>query len=563
MFQPENILSSSTEQVNILLLIGMAVFLGTVGGKVFQKLRIPQIVGYVFVGVLLGPILGIVSVKEVEMLEPFNLFALGVIGFLIGGELKKEIFTKYGKHVTSILLFEGLTAFTLVGVLTFLIMIYFSGWHTALAVAVVFAAICAATDPASTVNVLWEYKTRGPLTTMLTAIVALDDALALVLYAIGVSIAGIITGHQQTGFTLSMLRAFWEIGGSLGVGISAGFALTWILNRIEQREKVLVFTLSFAILVIGLVITLHLDVIITSMALGVVLVNTKSRKAALSFELIHNFAPPIYVLFFVLVGARLNVTNLSPEIGILVAGYVVGSIVGKTAGSYWGGVYSHAVPTVKKYLGFCLYPQGGIAVGLLIMASHRFEPETSSIMLLVVIIGALILQIIGPIGVKYGAKKAGEVGLNITEEDLIHQYDVKDIMKTDIPLIKTGTSLKEVIQIVSSTDNFYYCVVDNDNKLLGVITLDGIRNTFATEELNEWLVALDIMEPIITETTPQTSLADALEKANRFETEFLPVVTSGENRKLEGLLDVNAVHRKLSTETLSKQREADRMATLN
>jgi Kef-type K+ transport system membrane component KefB len=403
----ENILLSNTEQVNVLLLIGLAVFLGTVGGKFFQKLRIPQIVGYVFIGVLIGPVFGAVTTEHVKILEPFNLFALGIIGFLIGGELKKEVFLKYGKQVTAILLFEGLTAFALVGVLTFGVMIYFSNWQTAVAVSVVFAAICAATDPASTVNVLWEYKTRGPLTTMLTAIVALDDALALVLYAIGVSVAGVISGHQHTGFWLAMLKSSWEIFGSLSVGVLAGFGLNWMLNHIEQREKILVFTLSSAILVIGLSITAHLDVIITTMAMGVVMVNVKSRKSIISFEVIHNFAPPVYVLFFVLVGARLNVEHLSLKVVLLVTGYVAGSIIGKTLGAYWGGAYSKAAPTVKKYLGFCLYPQGGIAVGLLIMASHRFAPETSSLMLLVVIIGALILQIIGPIGVKYGAEKAG------------------------------------------------------------------------------------------------------------------------------------------------------------
>jgi CIC family chloride channel protein len=134
-------------------------------------------------------------------------------------------------------------------------------------------------------------------------------------------------------------------------------------------------------------------------------------------------------------------------------------------------------------------------------------------------------------------------------------------MKTDIPLIKAGTQLNEVIETVSNTDNYYYCVVDSGNKLLGVITLNGIRNTFATQELNEWLVALDIMEPVIAETTSELSLQDALEKADKFEVGFLPVITSQDSRTIEGLLDINSVHRKLSAEILSKQKEADRMAT--
>ena len=174
---------ASGGELNLILLLGIAVFAGTIGAKLFQKLKIPQIVGYVTIGIILGPVAGVIKPQSVETLETFNLFALGIIGFLIGGELKREIFVKFGRQVMTILLFEGMAAFFLVGCVSFGIMMLFKDWQTSLAVAVVFAAICSATDPASTINVLWEYKTRGPVTTMVTAIVALDDALALVLYA--------------------------------------------------------------------------------------------------------------------------------------------------------------------------------------------------------------------------------------------------------------------------------------------------------------------------------------------------------------------------------------------
>ncbi|MCK5473346.1 MAG: cation:proton antiporter, partial [Planctomycetes bacterium] len=525
----------------------------------FQKLHIPQIVGYVAIGIVLGPVLKVFSNGTIQMFEPFNLYALGIIGFLIGGELKREVFARLGKQVLAILLFEGLTAFVLVGLLSFAVMICFSDWQMALAVSVVFGAICSATDPASTVSVLWEYKARGPLTTMLTAIVALDDALALVLYAVGVSVAGVITGHQETGFIFALVHSFYEIVGSLAMGIAAGWILNWILKRIDDNEKVLVFTISSALLVVGMAIRLNLDVILSSMALGLTLINSKSNKAKISFSLLRNFSAPIYVLFFVLVGARLDVSNVTKMIWLLVAAYVIGSVVGKTAGAYWGSVYCGAVKTVRKYLGFCLYPQGGIAVGLLIMASQKFDQNISSIMLLVIIIGAFILQIIGPIGVKIGAGKAGELGLNVTEEDLIKTYKVGDIMNAKMPVLSAGTSLSEVIKVVSTTENFYYCVIDSDENLIGAITLDGIRNMFATQELNDWLVALDIVEPIVATITADIPLGDGLDKMKKFEVEYLPVVVSQEANKLSGLLTARAVHRQLSAEVLAKQSEADRM----
>ena len=148
------ILAESTEEVNIILLIGVAIFGGTIGARLFQKLRIPQVVGYLAVGITLGPILKVIKPETVNALEPFNVFALGLIGFLVGGELKREIFRKFGRQVLAILLFEGLGAFFFVATLTFAITWYFTDWKTALAVGTVFGAICAATDPASTMSVL-------------------------------------------------------------------------------------------------------------------------------------------------------------------------------------------------------------------------------------------------------------------------------------------------------------------------------------------------------------------------------------------------------------------------
>ncbi len=552
-------ISAQSEEINIILLIGIAIFGGTVGARVFHLLNIPRIVGYVAIGILLGPLLGTISPKTIRDLEPFNMFALGIIGFLIGGELKRDIFVKFGRQVMVILLFEGLVAFMLVGVLSFAITWYFSDWKTGLAVGVVFGAICAATDPASTMSVLWEYKSRGPLTAMLTAIVALDDALALILYAVCISVAGVVIGHQETGFFGALLSSFYEIFGSLLIGIVAGIVLNWILKRTDEAERVLIFSISLALLIIGVAITRELDVIISSMALGVTLTNIGSRKVLSSFKLVHRFSAPIYVLFFVLVGARLKIVNWDTQVLLLAVAYIIGSVVGKTTGAWWGAVHSKSVPTIRKYLGFCLYQQGTIAIALLLMASSRFEGQLKDTMLSVIIAGVFVLQLVGPVFVKIGCKKAGEAGLNITEEDLIRNRTVADIMDIKVPPIASGLPLSEVIKIVSSTDSFYYPVVDKDKKLIGAVTLDGIRNTFATQELNSWLIAMDIVEPIISETNPDMALSEAFNRTKQLGIEYMPVIDPKQDNKFVGVLDANAAHRKLSAEVLSKQHEADSM----
>jgi CBS domain-containing protein len=389
---------------------------------------------------------------------------------------------------------------------------------------------------------------------MLTAVVALDDALALILYIASISLAGLLTGQGETGFLTMIFHSFYEVIGSLGLGLAAGLLLRWIIRRIDDDEKILVSSIGIIALTIGLATRIGLDVILSSMACGAALINFSPRRSLRSFEIIRKFSPPIYVLFFVVIGARLNVSMAGP-IWLLAGAYVVGSIVGKTTGSYWGATYSRAVPTVRKYLGFCLYQQGTIAIALLIMASHRFEGPVKDMMLSVIILGVFVLQFVGPLFTKIGVRKAGEVGLNVTEEDLIRTQSVGDVMDAEAPVISAGMSLSEVIKVVSNTSSFYYSVVDNDKKLMGGITLDGIRNTFAMQELNDWLVAFDIMEPIVARVMPDVALSEAFEKTKRLDVEHLPVVDS--DGRFVGVLNCRAVHRSLSAEVLARQQKAD------
>ncbi|MBN1787285.1 MAG: cation:proton antiporter [Sedimentisphaerales bacterium] len=549
--------------LNSLLIIGIAIFLGTIGARLFQHLHIPQIIGYITIGIILGPALGIISPKTVEIFEPFNLFALGIIGFLIGGELKKSIFIQYGKQVFYILLFEGLTAFVLSTILCTLALLLIFEWQTAVAAGIIFGAICAATDPASTVAVLWEYKTRGPLTTLLTTIVALDDALAMILYIISVSVASVFTGSTgEEGLAMMVVSAGHEIFGSIILGLLVGLLLKWIIEQIKDNEKILVFTISAIILCIGLATTFKFDVILASMAFGVTLINISPRRSVTSFELIHKFSAPIYVLFFVIIGARLNLTAVGKYVWVVTLAYITGCAVGKALGAYWGASYSKAATTVRKYLGFCLYQQGTIAIALLIMASSRFEGPVREMMLSVIIAGVFVFQLIGPVFVKIGLKKAKEVGMNVTEEDLIAKYTVKDVMDSNPATIKEDTPLDEILNIFSTTNAVYYPVIDNQSKLTGVISINSIRETFAYQNVASWLLACDVAQPVLDKTTWNTPLSEALDRMRKYDLEYLPIV-SGDDDKLLGIIDERTVNRKISAEVIRKHEEADEMAAMN
>jgi Kef-type K+ transport system membrane component KefB len=545
--------------LNLILLLGIAVFFGTAGARLFQKLHIPQVVGYIVIGLLLGgSVLNIVDIDVVMSLSPFNMLALGIIGFTIGRELELDMFRRYGRQFLVILISEGVFAFLMVGLLTTVGAYLFThDVHRSLAMGVVLGAISSATAPAATVDVLWEYKTRGILTRTILAIVALDDGLALLLYGFAGSFAAVLLGGGRGNWAMNLLMPFWEIFGAVALGLGIGLILVFIAGRIEDPDKVLAFTLSSIMLGVGLSILLRVEAILTTMTLGATLVNFLPRRSKDVFDVVVKFSPPIYILFFVLVGARLQVTGIPAWIIVLAVVYVFGRTLGKISGSWFGSYVSKAPEKVRRYLGLCLFSQAGVAIGLSILASERFGGTIGEAIILIVTSTTFLVQIIGPPFVKLGVKKAGEIGMNITEEDLVKTYTVADVMDTQHVTIPDHTPVREIIKIFGRTKNFFYPVLDKNNNVTGAMTIDSIRNTFANQELHDWLLAMDVAEPIVAKVTSETPLAEAFETAKHFDVEHLPVVSSSSEDKSVGVLDCREARRQLSAEVLSRQEEAD------
>ncbi len=558
--------------LNLALLFGLIILGGTFGARLFQKLHIPQVVGCITVGILLGDVFNLITPDVIEKLKPFTMFALGLIGFMIGSELRGDIFKKYGKQFFIILMSEGIGAFLLVAIGTSIVV-----WLTlpsmlgdiavvdrlyiSIAMGLVLGAIASATAPAATVNVLWEYKTRGPLTATVLAIVALDDALALLLYRGAATGAKALMGTGQSSVLGATFLLLSEIIGAVVLGFLAGVLLYFLLKFVRAEDKILEFALASLLLVVGISVILKIDPILPAMTLGISLANLMPRRSKGTFELVEKFAPPIYVSFFVLAGAHIEFSKLALPMVAMIAVYLLCRVAGKTAGAWFGAGYSHAPAVVRKYLGICLQSQAGVAIGLAILANHQFAADLGHIIIMVVMTATFVTEIVGPMLVKVGVKKAGEIGMNVTEEDLIKTYKVADVMDTNVPVLSAGISLSEVIKVVSDTDSFYYSVVDNDKKLIGAITLDGIRNTFATQELNDWLVALDIAEPIVKKITPNMPLSEAFEMARQLDVEHLPAVASSKDNRFVGILNCRAVRRQLSAEVLSRQQKADNIAS--
>jgi Kef-type K+ transport system membrane component KefB len=553
----------------VLVIIGAALLFGSVGGRLFQKLRIPQVVGYIVIGLVVGEsCLGIVDAETLEKFDPFNFFALGIIGFMIGGELHRDVFRKYGKQFFSILCAEGFGAFAVVALLSGgLVFLLTGNLAMGIAVGIVLGGISSATAPAATVEVLREYKTRGVLTTAIYAIVAMDDGLALALFAVTASIAGqlMATGDGGTSLLTALAHAGYELFGAVAMGAVAGIALNMILYHANEHSKALTYTVGSLAVVIGVGVLIKVDVIMAAMTLGVTIVNLAPRRSRFTFEIVERFAPPIYVLFFVLVGSHLKMGNLGNVLilGIAVA-YVVGRSGGKLLGSWLGAKWTKSPRVLQTYLGMCLFSQGGVAIGLALVAGKKFAGvelvngvEVGPAIAMIVTLTTFIVELLGPVCVKVAVHKAGEVGLNITEEDLMSSYKVSDLMDESPSRFPAEAPMQMILRTIADTDAMSYPVVDDTQRLVGVISLADLKQGFSTEGLTAWLVAFDLMRPAEDTVSQDEPLAEAVHRMRQQDLECLPVIASPEDERLVGMLELRAVGRKLSQEILRRRQLAE------
>ena len=544
-------------ELNTLLLLGVAIFGGTIGGRLFQRIRIPQVVGYIIIGIAVGTTgIKLITPEALEKFQPFNNFALGLIGFLIGGELKKETVIKYGKQFTAILFLEALGAFFMVGGLVFLVsLLIFHNLALALALGLLLGAISSATAAAGTTDVLWEYKTRGPLTTTLLGIVALDDILALFLFAIVSSVAGILTGGESGNITAEVIKLFYEIGGAVILGLLAGYGLARLLRNYRDEERILTFSIGGILLVLGLSSILKLDMILSAMVMGVVISNVAPRKSKEVFKLMEKIAPPVYVLFFVFVGAKLDLGSIPPTIIILLLAYLLGRSGGKMIGAWLGGLVSQAVPTVRKYLSFCLFSQSGVAIGLSIVAGNRFSGEIGNTIITVVTASTFVVQLIGPLFIKYAVQQAGEAGLNITEEDLILKSTAGEVVNRSVPKISESTPIIRVLNEISESDNLYFPVVNQEGLLKGILSIEGIKNAFIAQDLTRMILAHDLMEPVIVSCLADKPLPDVLESMKHKRVETIPVLD--ERGSPLGMIENRGVQKHFSRKILELHQQAE------
>jgi Kef-type K+ transport system membrane component KefB len=387
-------------ELNIYTNLSIALFLALLSSKIMKKLHLPNVTGYLIIGLIAGPYcLKILSIEVIEQFLIIPEIALGFIAFSIGAEFKLSDLKRVGKSPVIIAIAEAFGA-----VLTVDFVLIITGHDVAFSL--VLGAIAAATAPAATLMVVRQYKAKGPVTDTLLPVVAIDDALALILYGISVAIAKAITSHGTLPLTSSLLAPIVEIVGSLIFGAILGVILKFMVEMFTGRGNRLTTAMAMVFLCIGVSDILGFSALLACMAMSAVFVNISNIGIAI-YEQVDRMTPPIFMLFFFISGAELDMSIL-PSVGLIGAIYVVFRVVGKVGGSALGAKLSHSEPVVQKYLGFTLLPQAGVAIGLATMAM-TVVPDYGNEIRTVILSGTVIYELIGPVAAKLTLKKAGEI----------------------------------------------------------------------------------------------------------------------------------------------------------
>jgi len=404
--------------MNSILAIGILVIAGFFGGLVAKKIRYPRISGYIIVGMLLSPsVLNVIPAQLIkEDLSVITDIALGVVAYLIGGSLSIERLKKLGKNIITITPFEALGAWIFVTVLIvslghFVIKFDISNpnfYQTYLPMAIIIGAISCATAPAAILAIIHEYRAKGPLTTTLLGVVALDDAFAIISFAIATSIAEVlIIGVEALSLYQMFIVPMFDVVGSLLLGAGFGFTLVYMSRFAKTRKTLLVTVLGMIMLSIGATKVLGISSLLANMAMGFVIVN-KMRSSEKMFSVISDIEDVIFAMFFTLAGAHFDL-GVVKTAGILALLIVIGRFSGKFVGARIGATISQAPTVVRKYLGFGLLPKAGVTIGLVLLTQRNSAFSViGSIMVNAILASVIINELIAPPLTKYALFKAGE-----------------------------------------------------------------------------------------------------------------------------------------------------------
>ena len=412
--------------MQVLLSLSIALFVGLLLSRLAKLLKLPAVTAYLVAGILVGPfLLGGISVFDIHLgfsKEDFSAFkiisevALGFIAFSIGNEFRLSDLKKNGKKATVIGIFQAVVATLVVDAV--LIVIALTTKIISIEAAIVLGAIASATAPAATLMVVKQYKAKGPLTDILLPIVAIDDAVGLVLFAVSFGVAKAI-GSGTISLVSILLEPLIEVVLSILLGALMGFLFNFCEKFFHSRSKRLAMSVTFVLLTVALSmisfeiggVHIAFSSLLVCMMLGTVFCNICDFSPEL-MDRVDRWTAPLFIIFFVISGAELDL-SVFMNIGIVIIGvvYVIFRSVGKCTGAFVSAKAMKCDKHIVNYLGLTLLPQAGVALGMAIKASDPTNGlgESGAIIAQITLFAVLIYELVGPMITKISLTKAGEI----------------------------------------------------------------------------------------------------------------------------------------------------------
>lgn len=384
------------------IIIEVAIMLsaGIIFGRLAKFVRLPNVTGYLIAGLLLGPsFFNFIPVSMVNGFSVISNVALGFIAFSIGSEFNLVYFKKVGIAPVVIAMTESFGAIILV---TLTLIIF--GFDMKLSI--LLGAIAAATAPAQTIMVINQYKAKGPLTSMVMSVVAIDDAVALIGFGFATTIVKMMSSSLSTNIVLSILTPIYGVVISFILGAITSVIMKLTFRWFKKSANRLCIIIALILITYWLAEVCNGSPLLACMALGGVFVNIYEDIDSI-VKITESFSPPIFMIFFVISGAGFEISALG-GIGFIGLLYVIMRVVGKIAGAWIGGKITKQEEKICKYLGPTLIPQAGVALGLIVVAGNII-PEYAAEIRVIILCSTFIYSVIGPVVAKSALERSGEI----------------------------------------------------------------------------------------------------------------------------------------------------------
>jgi len=525
--------------VEIIFKLGLILLLSIPLARISQAFKLPKVLGYLVGGLLFGPyILGIINEHFLEVLKPFNSFALAYILFLVGTKLKIEHLRGSIKIVFNVLLFQFFLTFILVSVFVFPL---FRDVKVALFIGLIGVTIA----PASTIAVIDELDAEGPVTSALLLLIVINDLLVLYLFSAFLPIVfkeNIGSGIPYHFYIISLKYFVSSL-----IGIVVGFFLTYIEVKSESELHMTILALGTVLATIGILETYHLNPYVGAFFIGFIAANAsiKHKKLLKELDLFDNL---IYIVFFFISGASMHLNLLIPMLPGVVL-YVIARGAGQYFGAYKGALRGGAEKWEAQAIGMGILTQAGLAIGFALIIGTKGPAGIKAMNL--ILSSTIVFEIGGIILLKRGLLSAGEIKLSrIVEmeskpildfhfEEIFSEFlkqigikrkprkigelKVRDLTIRNFNVIKPDMKIKEIISIFEKSKCHTLPVIDEKENLVGVINLRDLEEFVMDRTMEHLIVAEDLVRLNSPCLSPEMSLLDAYRVIKEQEVDSLPV----------------------------------------